>query len=258
MIIGATADNRQGIKSYYPKAESLDINNNCTIATLTEELMACGSIDQIILIAPGNPLDVLDDQLIENQNLGVLYCFRLIKALLALEYGTKELGWTLITTQTQPTHKDDSINPSHGTLHGLIGSMAKEYSKWQTRLVDLESNCKWPLADIFALPTDPLGNAWAFRDRQWYRQHLIPLSHPAIEQTAYRPKGVYVIIGGAGGIGEAWSEYMIRTYQAQIIWLGRRQADAQIDAKIARLARILLPLSRLMKRSKDVLQQLTA
>ncbi|HBV95838.1 MAG TPA: hypothetical protein DEF36_02135, partial [Desulfotomaculum sp.] len=44
------------------------------------------------------------------------------------------------------------------------------------------------------------------------------------------------VIGGAGGLGEAWSEYMIRTYKAQIIWIGRRQKDSAIQARLDRLA----------------------
>lgn len=56
--------------------------------------------------------------------------------------------------------------------------------------------------------------------------------------TKYKHGGVYVVIGGAGGIGEAWSEYMIRTYQAQIVWIGRRKKDAAIQSKLDRLARL--------------------
>ena len=54
----------------------------------------------------------------------------------------------------------------------------------------------------------------------------------------YRHGGVYVVIGGAGGIGTAWSEHMIRAYGAHIIWIGRRQMDAAIAAKIEALARL--------------------
>ena len=45
-----------------------------------------------------------------------------------------------------------------------------------------------------------------------------------------------MVIGGAGGIGEAWSEYMIRAYQAQIVWIGRRKKDEGLQARLDRLA----------------------
>ena len=45
-----------------------------------------------------------------------------------------------------------------------------------------------------------------------------------------------MVIGGAGGIGEVWSRFMIETYGARIIWIGRRPQDAAIQAKLEALA----------------------
>jgi len=47
-----------------------------------------------------------------------------------------------------------------------------------------------------------------------------------------------VVIGGAGGIGEAFSEYLIRKYGARMIWIGRREKDVEIEAKIRRLGEV--------------------
>jgi polyketide synthase PksN len=54
----------------------------------------------------------------------------------------------------------------------------------------------------------------------------------------YRHNGVYVVIGGAGGLGTIWSRFMIETYGAHIIWIGRRPEDADIQAKLNDLARL--------------------
>ena len=62
------------------------------------------------------------------------------------------------------------------------------------------------------------------------------LIHPT--GSRYRQGGVYVVIGGAGGIGEVWSEYMMRTYAARLVWIGRRQKDQAIQAKLDRLAKL--------------------
>jgi NADP-dependent 3-hydroxy acid dehydrogenase YdfG len=146
------------------------------------------------------------------------------------------LGLSLITTQTQSIHENEPVYPSHAGLHGLIGSLAKEYPAWKVRLIDLEAGCDLSAKKILTPPPDPAGRAWVYRGREWYRQRLIPCRRPQVLRTLYRTKGVYVVIGGAGGIGEVWSEYMIRTYQARIVWLGRRSKDAAIKAKIDRLA----------------------
>lgn len=114
--------------------------------------------------------------------------------------------------------------------------MAKEYPHWKIRLLDLEKGCTWPVNHMFALPADRLGHAWAYRNQQWHQQQLIPYRSSLSGDTLYRKGGVYVVIGGAGYIGEAWSEYMIRRYQAQIVWIGRSQLNAAIQSKIDRLS----------------------
>jgi polyketide synthase PksM len=52
---------------------------------------------------------------------------------------------------------------------------------------------------------------------------------------------VYVVIGGAGGIGSAWSQAMVAQYQAQIIWIGRRPVDDDIQTKLDALAKLGSP-----------------
>ena len=237
VIVGGDKDDRGTIWQRHPQAQALDIQPSDTIEVISHKLTAHGSIDHIMWIAPDHPLASLtDDALIQGQNRDVLQVFRTIKALLRLGYDAKDLGWTIITTQAQSIHKNDPVNPTHASLYGLVGSMAKEYPNWKVRLIDMQADHPWLLDDIFTLPPDPQGDAWAYRDQKWHRQQLIPVQSSPQNQTLYRPQGVYVVIGGAGGIGEAWSEYMIRTYQAQIIWIGRRQKDKTIEAKLNRLA----------------------
>lgn len=89
---------------------------------------------------------------------------------------------------------------------------------------------------MFALPADRLTMLKFYRNQQWHQQQLIPYRSSLSGDTLYRKGGVYVVIGGAGYIGEAWSEYMIRRYQAQIVWIGRSQLNAAIQSKIDRLS----------------------
>jgi acyl transferase domain-containing protein/long-subunit acyl-CoA synthetase (AMP-forming)/ubiquinone/menaquinone biosynthesis C-methylase UbiE len=242
VIVGGTKNNIRSIHRYYPQAHVLKIQAEYSSDEIVEKLQAHGSIDHIFWIAPYHALEsITGNDLIEEQNQGVLHCFRMIKALLRLGYETADLGWTVITIQTQPVDKNDRVNPGHASLHGLIGSMAKEYINWKVRLVDLEAGCDWkptapPIADIFLLPPEPRGEARVYRGRQWYRQQLLPLDYPPPDHSIYRKEGVYVIIGGAGGIGEELSWYLVRNYRARIIWIGRRKKDETIQAKIDRIA----------------------
>ncbi|SKB15922.1 hypothetical protein PL11201_80232 [Planktothrix sp. PCC 11201] len=197
----------------------------------------------IIWIAPDLPItSVAQESLISEQNQGTLYLFRLLKVLLEYGYGDRELHWTVITTQTQAVHKQDIINPTYASVHGLIGSLAKEYPHWQIRLLDMDAAPQnWPVRDMLTLPADKNGDAIAYRGKEWFKQALIPVFESEVSQPCYRSHGVYVVIGGAGGIGEAWSRWMIEQYQARIIWLGRRKKDASIQEKLDALSKLGTP-----------------
>ena len=238
VIVGGNEYGGSAVQQLYPQASVLEIQPRNSIDQITKKLEAHGLVDHIVWVAPYNTLEPLaDDVLIEEQNRGVLQVFRIVKALLRLGYGDNDLGWTVLTVGAQSVNKEDVMHrAAHAGIHGLAGSLAKEYPNWRIRLIDLEAHGDWPVAQIFALPVDRRGRAWAYRNKEWYRQQLIPFHCPPPEQTLYRTGGVYVVIGGAGGIGEAWSQYMIRACKAQIIWIGRRKKDAVIQTKLDRLA----------------------
>ena len=48
---------------------------------------------------------------------------------------------------------------------------------------------------------------------------------PKTEEIIQISNGELEVIGGAGGLGNVWSEYMIRNHQAKIVWIGRRKED---------------------------------
>ncbi|XXR37670.1 SDR family NAD(P)-dependent oxidoreductase [Sorangium sp. So ce375] len=236
-VVGGTTEQRLRVKRVFPEAQDVELAPGDSIDDITAKLQAQGSIDHVLWIAPepsGSAL--LADALIEEHNGGVLLCFRFVKALLGLGFGSRALGWTVITTQAQSVGAHDPVDPTHAGLHGLIGSMAKEYPGWRVRVLDMPRGGEWPLAELFTLPADPQGNARVYRDGRWYEPKLAPMEAAPAGKPVYRRGGVYVVIGGAGGIGEVWSETMIRRYQAQIVWIGRRPQDAAIQAKIDKLS----------------------
>ena len=238
IILGGTQKKLNKIKTLYPQAKALTINSHAPIDAIAKELEEQGSIDHLVWIAPNKNVSLSSlgtSDIIQEQTQGVLQVFRIIKALLSLGYAERDLAWTLITEQTQAVRIDDQVNPTHASVHGLIGSLAKEYPHWKIRLLDMDDR-PWPIQEIFSLPYDARGNARAYRDGEWFSQELLPVSKLALQGNFYKTGGVYVVIGGSGGIGEVWSKWMLENYQAQIIWIGRRKNDTALQKKLEMLA----------------------
>jgi acyl transferase domain-containing protein len=244
------------LRSFYPQAQHL-VGLHVPMSQLHEALETPERIEHVLWVAPAGALhSVLQESIIEAQWGGVDECYALIKGLLERGYGNRSLQMTVVTWQSQAVEAAEEIDPTHAGVHGLMGSVAKEYPKWSVRCVDLERRSDVPWGRIFQIPADEQGNMWVHRREQWYRQQLFPcesfppdMPHPDVrrEQTGsaaeshpregvYRRGGVYVVIGGAGGLGELFSEHLIRKYRAQLVWIGRRAIDAQIERKLERLA----------------------
>ncbi|WP_246059698.1 SDR family NAD(P)-dependent oxidoreductase [Paenibacillus lautus] len=231
-------ENRNMIQQMYPRVHFFNMKPADTISEIAAKLEAFGIVDHIVWVAPaGTSTSLEDEKLIERQEYGVIPLFRLIKAFIGLGYSARSLGWTVITLDTQRVNESRKVDPSHAGIHGLVGSMAKEYPSWNIRIIDLEAGSLWPVTEIFTLPADRRGHPWVYRKQQWYRQQLIPLNTTETAESSFRHGGVYVVIGGAGGIGKAWSEYMVRAYGAHVVWIGRRQMDEHMRADLDRIAR---------------------
>lgn len=217
--------------------DQLELPMNASVEHIQQQL-ASKSFDQIVWVSP----DAFDDddamaQLIQKQELGIIEVFRITKALIALGYSNKPLGWTLITRLSQMVAKTDSVRPTHSSLSGYVGSMAKEFTQWSTRLLDVDDLSALEAEVCLTMEWNKQGNALAYRHGEWLRQEFAELVTDASHTSHYRHGGVYVVIGGAGGLGEVWSRTMIENCDAKIIWIGRRNLDQKIQDKIDNLSR---------------------
>ncbi len=106
------------------------------------------------------------------------------------------------------------------------------------RLIDLEAGfAPWPDA-LWSLPADARGDAFAHRAGEWFRQSLIPVIGRESAAEPFRSGGVYILIGGAGGLGEVLSKHLIERWRARVIWVGRRARDADIERRLRALQEI--------------------
>ncbi|MFP5391495.1 MAG: SDR family NAD(P)-dependent oxidoreductase, partial [Gammaproteobacteria bacterium] len=198
--------------------------------------------DHIVWVAnDAAPADY--ESMLAEQEAGVHALFGAIKAQLGAGHGAHALSWTIVTSGCQALNDSEAIDPTHAGMAGLAGTLASEYPLWTVRSVDLARG--WSakedgVAKLRAALGLPRG-ALVLRDSVCYQHKLAPLHvldrvpAPRLRESAYKNGGVYVVIGGAGGIGAAWTEYMITTYGAQVVWIGRSASNAALEEQIARL-----------------------
>ncbi|MET0265230.1 MAG: SDR family NAD(P)-dependent oxidoreductase, partial [Duganella sp.] len=206
---------------------------------------AINGVDHVVWAADdGVALAPDSDALLAAQDDGVYAVFHTIKNLLDHGYGSRALAWTFITTGAAAVRDGECVNPTHAGVRGLAGTLAREYPGWSVRMIDLAQG--WSTEDCaqVALPTAfrlPAGEA-VLRGGVHHQRKLAPLhvlervAAPRLRESGYRSGGVYLVIGGAGGIGALWTEYVMRHYQARVVWIGRRPADEAIGQLQARLA----------------------
>lgn len=237
LIVGGTPACLRAALEIDPHMLALQVDDVRHADVLARRIERRGIVEHVVWLVPQSACTpVPGDAAIAAQDLGVLTGFRLIQALLMQGYGQRALNFSVITVRAQSIGAGDSADATHAGVHGLAGALAKAYPNWAVRLVDLPAPDAVPLPEVLSLPAAPHCHAWVRRHGEWYRPQLMPLRVSGKHESPYRDLGVYVVIGGAGEIGAAWSEYMIRHHGARIVWVGRRERDARIDAQLARLA----------------------
>jgi acyl transferase domain-containing protein/tryptophanase/acyl carrier protein len=239
LLLGSDATRLDWVRGAYPSSQYLELESHSSVEDVEKKLGDC-SFDQLLWVAPDVDSDGHEtaERLIEQQEEGVLALFRITKALLRLGYATRKLQWTIVTGRTQRVTDVEPIQPAHAGIVGLVGSLAKEHPHWDLRLLDLDSLASVSGRECLSLPWDRQGNALAHRHGEWFEQGLARVGSLPQSTPVYRKNGVYVVIGGAGGVGEVWSRFMIEKYQANLVWIGRRELDSAIEDKIHALAQL--------------------
>ncbi|MFI6692965.1 SDR family NAD(P)-dependent oxidoreductase [Streptomyces sp. NPDC050433] len=232
LVVGGTAAHVTDIARHTHRTRLWDLPPTASVEEAAEALAVDGPYDHLVWIAPDTaPAPTDAAALTAAQEEGVIAAYRLIKALLRTGYDARALGVTLVTRGALATHSAEEIRPAHAGLHGLFGSLAHEYGRWTVRRIDLEADGAWP-QDLQTLPAISADQSWARRAGQWLSRSLAPCDTRVPARPAYRHGGVYVVIGGAGGLGQAWTRHLVERFGAHVVWLGRRERDASIDAKL--------------------------
>ncbi|MEW6381939.1 MAG: SDR family NAD(P)-dependent oxidoreductase, partial [bacterium] len=186
----------------------------------------------------------------KSQEEGVLSLFRLIKSLSRRKLLHRSFQLKVITNDAYQISSEEITNPYSASLFGLARVIAKEYPAVQVSCLDI----RWDeitgkasaetikaLGEAIGVPAfpSPQENATskeaAIREGKRYIRTLEPVLLPPVpaRQTPLKFQGVYLILGGAGGIGLELSRYLAETVQARLVLLGRSRLTAERKEKIS-------------------------
>ncbi|BCB74913.1 hypothetical protein Pflav_013230 [Phytohabitans flavus] len=138
-----------------------------------------------------------------------------------------------------------TTNPAAGALVGFVKALGKEYPRIAAGCLDIGVPVGAALAEpdraalVRAVLAEPQGDdEVALVDGHRYVKRLRPVALAAPARPVFRERGTYVIVGGAGGIGQALARHLASTCRARLVLVGRRIADATTAAELAALQRL--------------------
>ena len=162
-----------------------------------------------------------------------LNVFKNVKAL--QKRSTEKLELVFVTKQTQKVTPSDIVTEKGAGIVGFVGSLVKEEMNWAFKSVDVSEPDD--MKGILQTSYSKMGESIAIRNRNIYQNILIPIADKIEKQySKFRKGGVYVILGGAGGLGKVTTSYLVKEYQAKVYWLGRKEQDKAITEAIEEIA----------------------
>lgn len=151
--------------------------------------------------------------------------FRLLRGLidagrLAEALHLKVVSCRAFSVQGEPA--DDRA--AHG-LWGLLQTATREYPELSVTQLDVPDQAALSSLDIRTLDTGCPRQLLAVRQGRCYQRRLLPTHHLSPLKTPWRSGGVYLIIGGSGGIGRALLTRLCEDHGARVAILGRRPVE---------------------------------
>ncbi|MDC0708552.1 SDR family NAD(P)-dependent oxidoreductase [Stigmatella sp. ncwal1] len=137
---------------------------------------------------------------------------------------------------------DTAHNPFAAALVGFTKVLSREFSQLRVTCIDVASaelseggsSAEAVLHALAEEPGETAGLQWALREGRRFVQTLeaVELPEPLAPTLPLIERGVYLILGGAGGLGLTVSEHLARKYRARLILVGRSPLREDIQQRI--------------------------
>lgn len=167
--------------------------------------------------------------------------FKLIQALIQSGRLIKPLEIRVFTQNAfRVSDEPVDVGAGHGNW-GLLQTFSREYETVRVTQIDVSSEdlpaldalteLPW-ISELVQLTHSKKRMLLALRQGQFYQRQLFRCepSHNGIPPL--RRKGVYVVIGGAGGVGMALVRYLRQRFDASVAILGRRE-ESELKSVLA-------------------------
>lgn len=161
---------------------------------------------------------------------------RIVRTLVDAGRAEDALTLKLVADGAVATAPDEPVRPHAAALVGLSRTVAAEYPDWRVACLDVGTS-EQHVEDVAAAlaSEDAAERLVALRDGRRLVRAFEPLTLPR-SGSPFRERGVYVVLGGAGGIGSTLSLHLARTARARLVWIGRRPEDNEIRRRAAAVA----------------------
>ncbi|MFB6076108.1 MAG: SDR family NAD(P)-dependent oxidoreductase, partial [Candidatus Aenigmatarchaeota archaeon] len=183
------------------------------------------------------------NQLEKAQEFGVKALFRFIKALISSGKIDKLIDIKIITNNIYSvTLKEEELYPFSSSVIGLAKTLSREFSHLKVETIDVaKEDLRKEVSTVAKMIKEQNNNSKnladvAIRDKVRYHREMMPVElFKTKKNSSFRQEGVYLIAGGANGIGMEVAKHLAKNYQAKLILLGRRKFDKNISSKIKTL-----------------------
>jgi acyl carrier protein/NAD(P)-dependent dehydrogenase (short-subunit alcohol dehydrogenase family) len=177
------------------------------------------------------------ERLDESQNLGIFSLLALAQAIGKMP-GNNNFRIEIVSNNLHEVTGEESLDPEKATILGPCKVIPLEYANTQCRsidmsLPDLTSTSKEKAINqlLAELSSDSPDSIVAYRGHyRWVPSfEAVHLADTNLRSARLRKNGVYLIVGGLGGIALELAQYMARAVQAKMILTARSEFPARGD-----------------------------
>lgn len=216
----------EALQTYHPNAFLCGIGD---YEGLAKCLIQSPVIERIYFISPeGND----DEILMRDPHKDLAFLLDVAQRLLAQGYDRHTLHWMVISSANHCVVNEAATSAQGLALTGFVRSLCNEQPQWRVSHIDLDTDnnsvsSTLELIGKIATSDEPLKECVVRGNKYWYRKLVQINSNPSSPATVFRKGGVYLITGGAQGIGAALASKLAKEQSATLVLLGRSVRDGQ-------------------------------